>query len=623
MVQTILKVFYILSFVGISFNQATVSKINGDENYFKFSYLQDWMPEWTRNNDRYLFNTLYYDQENNEDDEFELGTTETKQIQCRIVILTAGDEDFNTLVELERNRIEYSRKQKYCYLHFFCKKTKKQDESKDNSSNKTQECAFPHYWRYLAIWKLFTNQELVTYNKKIVNLKSIDWVLYMDLDAMFTNYQVKVEDIIEKYTLASTALIISADTKCFDERYPINNGIMLFKNSLFSLQLVFQVLIKQAYRNSLLYNGENHWNAKGLKDQPLLTNILVKDKNEIEAEKILKYCTFVMQNNLDLNGIIYSSDNITVVSPRVMNSVRRSSTHFRKDNLLWHWRSGDWIAHLSGLTPMASSLRKKFIKQVCDSSPDEVCPFNIIIDNTELVDVENKLSLIRYKKELKLLNPSNAKKTNKTGKKNKKKSKPNKKPNLNESNNDNLNSGLNENNNIKFGKFDSKDNELNILKVEVINTSLSQDSKKEDSIKNFSGSELGNTDFTLNLNSEVERNSEISSQEEIIQTLIQNKGQESPLEREAIPETEKESISISVQAISKLINSSDSNLDNASISDTMLEQVSEQELETSPTNKQDQPNNPVEKTLVENQDFSFEQLSNDAEITTSKQDSNQ
>ncbi|CAD98280.1 hypothetical predicted protein, unknown function [Cryptosporidium parvum] len=546
---------------------------DGSNNFKSILYFEFyWMPEWTRNNDRYLFNTLYYDQENNEDDEFELGTTETKQIQCRIVILTAGDEDFNTLVELERNRIEYSRKQKYCYLHFFCKKTKKQDESKDNSSNKTQECAFPHYWRYLAIWKLFTNQELVTYNKKIVNLKSIDWVLYMDLDAMFTNYQVKVEDIIEKYTLASTALIISADTKCFDERYPINNGIMLFKNSLFSLQLVFQVLIKQAYRNSLLYNGENHWNAKGLKDQPLLTNILVKDKNEIEAEKILKYCTFVMQNNLDLNGIIYSSDNITVVSPRVMNSVRRSSTHFRKDNLLWHWRSGDWIAHLS---------------------------------------------------ELKLLNPSNAKKTNKTGKKNKKKSKPNKKPNLNESNNDNLNSGLNENNNIKFGKFDSKDNELNILKVEVINTSLSQDSKKEDSIKNFSGSELGNTDFTLNLNSEVERNSEISSQEEIIQTLIQNKGQESPLEREAIPETEKESISISVQAISKLINSSDSNLDNASISDTMLEQVSEQELETSPTNKQDQPNNPVEKTLVENQDFSFEQLSNDAEITTSKQDSNQ
>lgn len=233
------------------------------------------------------------------------------------------------------------------------------------------------------------------------------------------------------------------------------------------------------------------------------------------------------------------------------------------------------------------------------------------------MDVENKLSLIRYKKELKLLNPSNAKKANKTGKKKKKKSKPN---------DNNLNSKLNENNNIKlgkFGKFDSKDNELNILKVESINTSLIQDSKKEDSIKNFSGSELGNTDFTLNLNSEVEQNSEISSQKEIIQTLVQNTGQESPLEREAIPETEKESISNSVQAISKLINSSDSNLDNASISDTTLEQVSEQELEISLTNKEEQPDNPVEKTLVENQDFSFEQLSNDVEITTGQQDSNQ
>lgn len=74
---------------------------------------------------------------------------------------------------------------------------------------------------------------------------SIKWVLYMDLDAMFTNYQIKVEQIIERYTLSSTALIVSADTKCYDERYPINNGVMIFKNSLFSVQLTFQMLVKQ------------------------------------------------------------------------------------------------------------------------------------------------------------------------------------------------------------------------------------------------------------------------------------------------------------------------------------------------------------------------------------------
>ncbi|KAF7456842.1 nitronate monooxygenase [Cryptosporidium felis] len=265
-----------------------------------------------------------------------------------------------------------------------------------------EECLFPHYWRYLAMWRLFTRRGVQNRNKERIYLENLEWVLYMDLDAMFTNYGVKVEQILERYTMITTGLVLAADTKCYDERYPINNGIMLFKNGDFSLQLVFQVLSKQAYRESLLYDDSNWWNAKGLKDQPLLTNILVRDKIEIDSEKILRYCNFTLENGLDLNGIIYSSDFVTVVSPRVMNSVRRSSTHFRKDNLLWHWRSGDWIAHLSGLTPMAPALRRKFIKQVCDSSPDEVCPFEIVIDTIELISVENKLSLIRYKKELKL-----------------------------------------------------------------------------------------------------------------------------------------------------------------------------------------------------------------------------
>ncbi|KAH8582283.1 uncharacterized protein ELE39_003604 [Cryptosporidium sp. chipmunk genotype I] len=617
MIQKILKLFYILNFVGLSFIQASTSKSKKEENYFTFSYLEDWMPEWTRKNDRYLFNALYYDQGGIENGEVEFGNTESKQIKCRMVILTAGDEDFNTLVELERNRIEYSKKQNYCYLHFFCKKTKKEDEFKDNNSSQSQEqeCVFPHYWRYLAIWKLFTNQKLVTYNRKVVNLKSIDWVLYMDLDAMFTNYQVKVEHIIEKYASKSTALIISADTKCFDERYPINNGIMLFKNSLFSLQLVFQVLLKQAYRNSLLYNGTNQWNAKGLKDQPLLTNILVQDKNEIDAEKILKYCTFVMEHNLDLNGIIYSSDHITVVSPRVMNSVRRSSTHFRKDNLLWHWRSGDWIAHLSGLTPMASSLRKKFIKQVCDSSPNEVCPFNIIIDHAELVDVENKLSLIRYKKELKLLNQSTLNKTSKPGKKNKNKSKPNKKPKINDPKSNNLNSKLYENNGLKltkFGEFDSKDDGLNAFKNENINASTGQDFRKKEFIQSFVGPGLDNTNFTSNFNSEVEQHFELSSKEELIQTPEHSTGSESTWEVETVPEAES---FLKKEHVSSSMNFSDSDLDSVSISDTTIEQVSEQVLKSTLIIEQNQPNSPIERTSIENLDLNLQQLPNNMEIS--------
>lgn len=83
------------------------------------------MPKWTREKDKYIFSALYYDQESSEDGQVELHDTKMSEIQCRIVILTAGDEDFNTLVELERNRIGYSKMQRYCYLHFSCKRSKR------------------------------------------------------------------------------------------------------------------------------------------------------------------------------------------------------------------------------------------------------------------------------------------------------------------------------------------------------------------------------------------------------------------------------------------------------------------------------------------------------------------
>ncbi|EEA08344.1 uncharacterized protein CMU_021070 [Cryptosporidium muris RN66] len=83
-----------------------------------------------------------------------------------------------------------------------------------------------------------------------------------------------------------------------------------------------------------------------------------------------------------------------------MNAIRRSIVHFRKDNAKWRWRQGDWIAHLSGLTPMAPAMRQKYIKEICNLTPVHVCPFNITLNATELIIEENKLSLLRYKKEL-------------------------------------------------------------------------------------------------------------------------------------------------------------------------------------------------------------------------------
>lgn len=124
MVAIIFLILYIFGFVS-QIIQASTWKTRSEENYFTFSYLEDWMPKWTREKDRYTFNALYYGQEGSEDGQVESNNVEISEIQCRIVILTAGDEDFNTLVELERNRIGYSRRQKYCYLHFSCKRSKR------------------------------------------------------------------------------------------------------------------------------------------------------------------------------------------------------------------------------------------------------------------------------------------------------------------------------------------------------------------------------------------------------------------------------------------------------------------------------------------------------------------
>ncbi|KAH7648576.1 hypothetical protein FG379_000601 [Cryptosporidium bovis] len=353
-------------------NESTEFNIFNDDCGFSYSYLESWIPEWKDGmslNGNFHFKLQYYPKN--------LLFNDKKSVaECEIVILTAGNEDFNTLVELEKNRIEYSRKHDYCYIHFSCNDNIG-IQKKEGLNIDDKICKYPHFWRYLAMWKLFTKKEIIDNSGIQILTNKIKWVLYMDLDAMFTNFEFKIEKLIENYSISTTGLIIAADTKCYIDKYPLNNGVMLIRNSKFSKQLAFQILSKYKYKDSLLFDGVNRWNAKGLKDQPILTNILVEDKKEIDSNKIMNYCLFAMNNNLDLNGIIQSTENIIVVSPRIMNSVRRSFTHFRKDNALWHWRSRDWIAHLSGLTPMASALRRKYIKQVCDSSPIEVCPFQI------------------------------------------------------------------------------------------------------------------------------------------------------------------------------------------------------------------------------------------------------
>ncbi|OII71005.1 hypothetical protein cand_018440 [Cryptosporidium andersoni] len=380
------------------------------EQVLSFTGLEYWLPSWIRKKSIYFFQDIYIPlniSRFNFNEYLNLRIIDSKEfgneinnnfgeiIACNIIILTAGDTSFNTLPELVENRIEYARRNGYCYLHFSCRKNNfSPDENQQNIDN----CKYPHYWRYLALWELFTKPYLLLSEKR--KIIQPQWVLYMDMDAMFTNFSYKIEKFARNFSFSKTGLIISADTKCYDPRYPLNNGVMLFRNNEFSQYLVYQVLLKQSYRSSLFYNGINNWNAKGLQDQPLLTNILVNDTNEIDAEHITSICSFAYLQNLDINGAIFVGNHVTILASREMNAIRRSIVHFRKDNAKWRWRQGDWIAHLSGLTPMAPALRQKYIKEICNLTPVHICPFNITLNATELIIEENKLSLLRYKKEL-------------------------------------------------------------------------------------------------------------------------------------------------------------------------------------------------------------------------------
>ncbi|KAH8741599.1 hypothetical protein FG386_003371 [Cryptosporidium ryanae] len=86
------------------------------EDGFSYAYLETWIPDWSgdiNSNGNFHFKLEYFPKN-------ELFGSEESNAVCEIVVLTAGNESFNTLLELKENRLEYSRKHDYCYVHFSC-----------------------------------------------------------------------------------------------------------------------------------------------------------------------------------------------------------------------------------------------------------------------------------------------------------------------------------------------------------------------------------------------------------------------------------------------------------------------------------------------------------------------
>ena len=146
-------------------------------------------------------------------------------------------------------------------------------------------------------------------------------MVLMDCDIAVTNPQIKVEEIFEEY---NNDIIIARDA-LWKNGVPINSGVIIFKNSEFSKNIL--EIMKHSSTST-----SNKFLGKALVDQPVLTHLLIKEgikEHPLDAFEYTKH--------------------VTVVSQRVMNAFHRRGINFFKDDPEdSKWRKGDWLAHVTG-----------------------------------------------------------------------------------------------------------------------------------------------------------------------------------------------------------------------------------------------------------------------------------
>jgi hypothetical protein len=130
-------------------------------------------------------------------------------------------------------------------------------------------------------------------------LKDYDWILACDCDLMIMNHTIKLEHLISD----KHSVVVAANEGNIDR---INTGSILWKNSLFSYQLLDKMYEDEEFAN------------KGYWEQSTLIKLI---KNQPELLEKIK-----------------------IVSPRLMNSFY----HFFFENENSNYKHGDFCVHLAG-----------------------------------------------------------------------------------------------------------------------------------------------------------------------------------------------------------------------------------------------------------------------------------
>lgn len=160
-----------------------------------------------------------------------------------IVVCEAHDEGYEPLAQLtlHKNKKQYCEKHGY-KLHYV------NDLGVDASGGRpviSQNPPVPEKY-YPSGWgKIFVMKDIL---KKY---PQCSWIFNIDTDAMITNFDIKIEDVIEKYANSQTHVLVPTDCN------GINCGVMLVKNSPIGEAFLDTVIAGMPlYRNWYMFENQ-------------------------------------------------------------------------------------------------------------------------------------------------------------------------------------------------------------------------------------------------------------------------------------------------------------------------------------------------------------------------------
>lgn len=175
--------------------------------------------------------------------------------------------------------------------------------------------------------------------------RKYEWLLWMDADALFTNMDKRLEDIIQNYPEAY--LIMPSDESEFGDPQAIviNNGVFLIRNN--ELGRLFLERARDLY---------GAYKDNGCPEQDAMQDLIFGRVDSNLSPQVRHLEDFM---NTTTRKLHHPKMNGTVVVPqRLMDSFYRLENEKRGAQ----WHPGDFIAHFNG--PQAPDLRLERMKHV-------------------------------------------------------------------------------------------------------------------------------------------------------------------------------------------------------------------------------------------------------------------